>query len=263
MPKWGSRCLLYDHACRSNRSCENGGEYIPVHQYIASDKQFVCIRRKGYWGKRCNISQNNITLSFEANMVLPQWMLIHFIEVKENAPPENETTFRKYQSIERLLLSIWSCSFPRKYYLIAAKDVNNQSKSIDRTLQTSNQYPNITEILNETFLQLHLIRRIKYYHLPCQQHSPQLSCFYDEGYLCVCIDFNHRHQANCFEFDHELKRNCRGQNKCKNGTECLQDSVNCLESSLCIYPACSYEARCQFSSSGFGLSLDAILGDHI
>ena len=33
--------------------------------------------------------------------------------------------------------------------------------------------------------------------------------------------------------------------------------------SICICPPCFYGRRCQFSTSGFGLSLDAILGYHI
>jgi len=60
-----------------------------------------------------------------------------------------------------------------------------------------------------------------------------------------------------------VKRNCRGQSNCENNAQCLQDSVNCPETSMCICPACFYGSRCQFSSSGFGLSLDAILGYHI
>jgi hypothetical protein len=60
-----------------------------------------------------------------------------------------------------------------------------------------------------------------------------------------------------------VKRDCRGQSICKNGASCLQDSVNCPETSMCICPSCFYGARCQFSSNGFGLSLDAILGSYI
>ena len=79
----------------------------------------------------------------------------------------------------------------------------------------------------------------------------------------MCTDFYGERQANCFEFDHELKRNCRGRSKCQHDAECLQDDVNCPGSSICICPRCSYGSLCQFSSSGFGLSLDAILANHI
>ncbi|CAF5127723.1 unnamed protein product, partial [Rotaria socialis] len=32
---------------------------------------------------------------------------------------------------------------------------------------------------------------------------------------------------------------------------------------MCVCPRCFYGARCQFSTHGFSLSLDAILGYHI
>jgi hypothetical protein len=56
---------------------------------------------------------------------------------------------------------------------------------------------------------------------------------------------------------------CLGQSECENGAQCLQDRTDCATKSLCICPLCFYGRRCQFGTSGFGLSLDAILGYHI
>jgi hypothetical protein len=33
-----------------------------------------------------------------------------------------------------------------------------------------------------------------------------LLCFYDGIQMRLCNDFNHQRQANCFEFNHTLKR---------------------------------------------------------
>ena len=269
--RWGPRCLLHDHVCHSNNPCQNGGQCIPIHSYVPSDRQFVCTCSKGYSGRRCEISPYTITLSFEVDLDLPQSMLVHFIEAKRNAPVENGTVF-KMISIDRspALINIprsFHIAFvefvPRKYYLIVVKDVNDRSKSTETTLRASNHCPNITQIFGDTFLQDHVIRRIKSYHRPCQEHLPPLSCFYDKDFLCFCADFYGQRQANCFEFNHDLKRNCRGRSQCQHGAECLQDDVNCPGTSICICPRCFYGSLCQFSSSGFGVSLDAILGQHI
>ena len=107
----------------------------------------------------------------------------------------------------------------------------------------------------------HLLKRIKYYHLPCQRRSSyNLSCFYDDIHMCLCDDFREERQANCFEFDHEMKLDCFGESGCENGAQCFQDSPVCPKTSICVCPTCFYGRRCQFHTSRFGLSLDAILG---
>ncbi|CAF4795720.1 unnamed protein product, partial [Rotaria sp. Silwood2] len=60
-----------------------------------------------------------------------------------------------------------------------------------------------------------------------------------------------------------MKFDCFGQSVCENERQCFQDASDCSQISMCIYPSCFYGTKCQFSSSGFALSLDAILGYHI
>jgi hypothetical protein len=57
-----------------------------------------------------------------------------------------------------------------------------------------------------------------------------------------------------------MKFDCFGQNGCENDAQCFQDHVTCPQTSICVCPTCFYGRRCQFSTSRFGLSLDAILG---
>ena len=91
----------------------------------------------------------------------------------------------------------------------------------------------------------------------------RLSCFYDENHFCLCNDFDDQRVANCFEFNHTSHHDCFGLSNCENGARCLQDRPSCPQTSICVCPECFYGTRCQFSSSLFGLSLDAILGYHI
>ncbi|CAF2569476.1 unnamed protein product [Rotaria sp. Silwood2] len=60
-----------------------------------------------------------------------------------------------------------------------------------------------------------------------------------------------------------MKFDCLGESACENEGQCFQDSPDCPQRSMCICPSCFYGTRCQFSSNGFGLSLDAILGYHV
>jgi hypothetical protein len=130
-------------------------------------------------------------------------------------------------------------------------------------IKPSDRCPNITELFNSTFIEWHLLRRIKYYHLPCQNQSLNLSCFHDDVHLCLCYSFGQRRLADCFIFDHNMTFDCSGHSECENGAQCLEDDRECPTRSMCICPSCFYGRRCQFSTSGFGLSLDAILGYHI
>ena len=151
------------------------------------------------------------------------------------------------------------------YYLIIVQKLFNQSTgTIFQTINSSNHCKHISEVLNETIIKLHFIRRIKYYHLPCQNHSSNLPCFYDDNYFCLCYDFGLQRLANCFEFN-RIEKNLIVLVKVivKMDAQCLQDSHICPQTSICVCPKCFYGTRCQFSSNLFGLSLDAILGYYI
>ena len=45
--------------------------------------------------------------------------------------------------------------------------------------------------------------------------------------------------------------------------QCFEEQTFCSRASICRCPICCYGVRCQLSTSGFSLSLDAILGYHI
>ncbi|CAF4059386.1 unnamed protein product [Adineta steineri] len=268
---WGPRCLIPDYICQSNETCQNGGQCVPIDQHVASAEKFECICPKDFFGDHCELTSNKIILSFEKDLILPETMLIHFIEVREKNDPEKGITFKKI-SINRNPISIyWPRPFHiifvelfrKNYYLVFVDKIYNESTLIEKRIKSSDHCPNIQEIFNETFAKLHLIRRIKYFHVPCQTYSPQLSCFYDEVYFCLCVDFGNQRIANCFEFNHTSKRDCSGKSICENNGQCLQDSQTCPQTSMCVCPTCFYGTQCQFTTNGYSLSLDAILGYHI
>ncbi|CAM4933749.1 unnamed protein product [Rotaria socialis] len=133
------------------------------------------------------------------------------------------------------------------------------SEHISTQIVPSNRCPSINEIFNETFATQHILKRIKRYHIPCEQ-SFNLMCFHDNYYICLC---NLDYQSNCFPFDHNMTYTCTGYNFCKNGGFCFVDNRNCPTSSFCVCRQCYFGSRCQFSTEGSTLSLDIILGYQI
>ncbi|CAF3948757.1 unnamed protein product, partial [Rotaria sp. Silwood1] len=273
--RFGPRCLLTNPVCQSglNGTCDNGGQCISQDEYIHSEKKHTCICPKGFTGERCEIPDTKIIISFHKDISLPQSMLVHFIQVVNNSPPERATTFKTILIQKDSVTVQWSRPFHimfvellhKSYYLIVAQNTYNQSAIINKIINPSDRCENISEFFNETIVNWHLLRRIKYYHLPCHQRqsSHNLSCFYDDVHLCLCENYGNQRLANCFEFEHNMKFDCSGQSGCENGARCFQDSPLCAQTSICACPACFYGKRCQFSTSGFGVSLDAILGYHI
>jgi hypothetical protein len=273
MNKFGSRCLLHNTICQSNPNgtCDNGGQCVPVDENLESYQKFFCICRKSFTGNRCETPNTKIIVSFHQNITLPQSMMVHFIQVMNDNIPNNGSTFTTISMKERSAIVYWSHPFhiafiklfENNYYLMIVQKTYNASITIRRTINPSDRCAHISEVLNENITQLHLLRRIKYYHLPCQNRSPDLSCFYDDTHFCLCSDFGSQRLANCFEFNYTKKFDCFGQSSCVNEAACLQDRLTCPLMSVCMCPTCFYGAQCQFSSNGLGLSLDGILGYHI
>jgi hypothetical protein len=281
--KFGSRCLLNNTVCQDNSLCQNGGQCVPNDEYLVSKQNFTCLCRKEFRGDRCEIVETKLILSFDKNIVLTQSIFIHFfrvinrtedinfIEVIDDIEPLRSTTFRTIPLQQDTLTIYWSQRFHlvfieldnKNYYLTVKQKNYNQSATINKTIHPSYRCPHIREVLNETIVQLPPVRQIKYYHLPCQNQLLNLSCFYGDEYLCLCYDLEQKRAANCFKFDHNMKLDCEGRSVCENNGKCLQDDRDCPTRSICMCSPCFYGIRCQFSTSGFGLSLDAILGYHI
>ncbi|CAF0733292.1 unnamed protein product [Adineta steineri] len=253
--KFGPRCLLINTICSpdNNSTCKNNGQCVPIDEYIITSKQkYICICSKGFSGDRCEIIDSKIIVSFGTDIILPQSIFIHLIEVIKNNHPRRTTTFKSILTYQNSVIIHWSKPFHlifielpiKNYYLTTVQTNYHRSTTIVKTINSSDRCAHIHEIFNKTVVNLHHLRRIKLYHLPCQRHGQQ-------------------RVANCFEFNHHMTFNCQGQSMCENGAQCFQDSPDCPQRSICICPSCFYGTKCQFSTNRFDLSLDTILGYHI
>lgn len=102
------------------------------------------------------------------------------------------------------------------YYLI----IRHYSLDIIRTITSLDHCRSLDEIFDKDIVQSHPLRRIKYYHLPCQNRSLNLSCFYDDIYMCICEDDRDQRLVYCFEFDHQTKLNDSDVDSNKAAREC-------------------------------------------
>ncbi|CAF1130475.1 unnamed protein product [Adineta steineri] len=271
--KFGPRCLFNHTVCQSNQNntCYNGGKCIPIDEYMQrDDRKFFCMCPKGFTGERCEIPDNKMILSFHKQIQLSQTLIIHFIKINNDSSPTNSSTLSRIPVHQKTAIINWTNEFhiafaqlsDKDFYLITVQKINNLSSIFEKTINPSDRCEHISKVLKETIVRLHPIRRIKYYHVPCNETS-SLPCFFDDVYFCLCTDFNHQRIANCFEFNYTKKHDCFGESSCKNGAQCVQDSPECPQTSMCVCPQCYYGTQCQFKSTAFRLSLDAILGYHI
>lgn len=222
--KFGPRCYLRRSSCRPINGvdiCNNNGICIPSDERI-SEVNFYCICKVGYVGAKCTQLATQIEISFK-DISIPQAILAHFIQVFGDRPHEGTTTFRKILDDRDFVVLEISFSFniliteisPRIYYLSFIQDVPaTTGQNISIQLNSSQQCLWSNELFNSTMLGYSLLRRMKSYHLLCQE-KPKLACFYDTIHTCLCND---ERQANCLEFDHNITYNCRGQRDlCENG----------------------------------------------
>ena len=268
--KIGPRCFIDDQICQPT-TCFNKGKCLSVDEYRTSKKRFVCLCSQGFTGDLCQIDQTKVLLTFHPKVNLPSFIFIHFIEVKLDSSPIRTTTFKSIHFNQNLTTIYWSLPFHLvfiqlsndTFYLALLQTNYTQSAIIEKTLNTQDQCANSSELFDRTMANSPLIHRIKYYHVLCQRHSPQLKCFYDEQQLCICQQIQQRFVTNCFDFDHQTNVYCSGENGCENGGECFEEQTSCPRISICKCPVCFYGSRCQLTSNGFSLSLDSILGYHI
>ncbi|CAF4544724.1 unnamed protein product [Rotaria sp. Silwood2] len=262
--KFGSRCYLKHPSCPDNM-CKNGGTCIVRDERMPSWKP-ICICMESYSGTNCATKDTKIDISFE-KLPIPSAILFHFITAHGDKPESRVTSFKKI-AVDQMSTTIYISTmfhlifveFFDTLYFAHLQYTYTAGEIIKTTIKPHHQCRSIDELLSANVNKLHKIRRVKHYPIICQQHA-NLSCFYDDSYICFC--YNNHTTPNCFSFKHNMTYNCQGYNYCQNGGRCFQNDIVCPTSSICECKECFYGSRCQFTSKGFGLSLDLILGPHI
>ncbi|CAF5145612.1 unnamed protein product, partial [Rotaria sp. Silwood1] len=241
--------------CNYHDQCIETDDRITVNN-------FTCICDEGYSGETCQYTDTKITVYFQ-EVPIPSSILAHFITADGNVQHTRTSTFKRIRPDEDLV-SIYTSNkfhllfteFGNNYYLTIAQEKSILSAIITTTIIPSQRCPHINELFSSTILEFSRLRRIKLYPLLCQKRS-ELKCFYDETFICLCTTDRF---ANCFSFNHSMIYNCRESHFCDNNAQCFQDKPKCPTKSMCVCDECFYGTYCQFSTKGFAISVDAILG---
>ncbi len=86
--------------------------------------------------------------------------------------------------------------------------------------------------------------------------NPNLLCFVDDSYLCICEE-NHS-RVECFGYDHNLDQcsSCLSGGKCLKGNHRRSDFV-------CLCRRCDSGKSCEFSSEYFSFTVDQLLSRNL
>ncbi len=127
-------------------------------------------------------------------------------------------------------------------------------------MRLENHIPYIDQLFNSTVPNLIYIERIKFYQRPCRERSSLIG-FHDELYICMC---NRHRLPQCYIFIHHVANCSSANNVCLNKGLFLQDdeSRNPLEY-VCICEQCFFGDLCQFTTSQYSISLDALIGQRL
>jgi hypothetical protein len=264
LQKYGPKCRI-PSICQ-NGNCKNGGLCIPDDERV-SRNSFLCVCPSGYSGTNCELVASEIHISFNG-MEIPRSLRVHFLTVQRESNPMRTTVSTKIPFDRDIAIVRISISFHIiivqmiNEYFLAYVNANYTYSSLSTiSIEQNQQCPHIQHLFNNKSIGTYsLLRRVKYYHLLCQNHS-ELKCFHDnEEYMCLC---NEERYANCFPFNFNIRYTCQKYGDCQNEGECLMDRLNCPYSIFCVCTDCFYGSKCQFTTKGSGLTLDAILGYQI
>ncbi|CAF4289256.1 unnamed protein product, partial [Didymodactylos carnosus] len=249
-------------------SCKNGATCIQVD---LRSVEFICICAEGYYGIDCAAHAPTLHVLF--GIPVPSSAIIHFLQFLNREEPYQFIVFKRipvhqYDLTVRVTvhdepylpqiayLHVFHENILKNhYYLIML--LKEGLANVTTIVKPENRCPHVKEILSSTRASYQYLKRVKYYHLPCLQK--QVKCFYDEVSMCLC---NEEHFAECFRFNHDLTE-CSDISYCENGAKCVQEHRLCPNRLLCLCADCYYGGQCQFTTAGFGLSLDTIIGQHI
>ena len=256
--KSGPRCLL-TILCSQNK-CLNGGQCI-VHNDGMDKLGTTCICPEEFYGPDCGYQRETLEISFH-EIKIPSFLLIyifanvlhrHFDASNIKVIPQKLTMFQRTVLVHIALpFNMVFVQINDNYYLTVLLDLD--IKNISTTINSNQRCAFINEVLNGRLVNLHEIRRVKYYHLICQTHT-HLTCFFDKPYMCLCTT---EHQASCFKFEVTPPK-CLNNIHCLNGGECWQDHPIIPAITICTCIDCFFGDRCQYYAKGIGLTLDDIL----
>ncbi|CAF3334560.1 unnamed protein product, partial [Rotaria sp. Silwood2] len=237
--KFGSRCYLKRSICQSmNNPCQHNGLCIAIDDRIKLHG-FICDCKEDYQGEQCQYKSNQIDIRIdETILTISSSFILHYIIafdrytrherktiIKKIAFGDNTMTIYARQPFNILFIQIPNGD----YYLTILREKYIPSEYIHTQVVPKNRCYSALDLYNDTFRQYEYLRRVKYYPFLCRQ-DPQLMCFYDEYYMCICDSDRF---SNCFQFNNTMKYDCSGENLCDNDGRCFLNNETCSTTFIC------------------------------
>ena len=272
----GRGCYIKKFNFCHRHLCQNNGTCIPFDIRIAPF--YVCRCSNKYYGSRCQYQAATILLhiplksNFQELDHIPL-IMVHFLDVDSQIGVmsiQDRIIFRNIQHGSKLSVVYESHSHLSDFIFVQRFSSANtlrgafhlvsltqyKRSAITTEVLDSNYCPAIEEILNFDILKQPYVRRVQYYHRPCLKLGT--SCFHDEQYLCLCDDIA---RFDCYAFDHQAG-NCSDRQLCQNGAHCFYARQKRPSIDFgCVCTECYYGSLCQFTTSQYAISLEALL-DH-
>ncbi|CAF4510148.1 unnamed protein product, partial [Rotaria sp. Silwood2] len=189
--KFGPRCYLKRIPCRSD-SCMNDGVCVLSDVHFTQNK-VTCIYQNGFSGPKYQFRHTNISITFR-KVTIPSIIFVHFIEGFDKNEykvtlPIRTTTFKKIPVYQDSVIIYRNAPFHilfaelnKNYYLILLQEKRIRSGRISTEVIPSHRCLSVNELFDTSFLSLHILRRIKYYHIPCQERSNLVMLLYIHFY---------------------------------------------------------------------------------
>ena len=178
------RCYLKRSSCLPN-PCQNDGFCTPADERIM-ERTFSCMCSEEFSGDQCEIRNIRLDVTFSKDIQVPSFLHAYFVIRGNGIDLDHITTFAKLSVFEinvilyvplgaRMVLT----NFNHQFYLTATFPLILNPVNISSHITSAHRCQHIRELFNATFVELHHLRRLKKYHLPCQKQS-KLMCFHDD-----------------------------------------------------------------------------------
>ena len=272
----GRRCLQPFDPCL-NITCNGHGTCIPIGLADDPDDQFICLCDPGWDGFLCdNIRWRiHVSLTKDVTFLSSKVAFLHvtyqpYFERKTQdiyvhrltKETMNMTFFLDHsrETPNAAFIQFYEHSSKFDYYLLFHYSVFEPpiNETTMTTVQSTHRCRSIKELFDKDILAQSDIRRVKNYQRPCLSNRDSLLCFYDDHLMCLCRKDNY---TDCMKLETNLKT-C-DKKWCNGRGMCVVNDKQCLTYSRCICDECAYGSICQFSTQGYSLSLDGIIGSHI
>ncbi|CAF1163612.1 unnamed protein product [Didymodactylos carnosus] len=275
--KFGPDCFARIDPCSHKLRCYNEGTCVPLDM---KGSKYVCLCTQSYFGNHCEHSAAKATIylsdiSRTSIQNLPI-VVVHLLDVYNNISVMSVEERYVFKDVRiRTSLTVFRekhIYLPNFVYVQVFFDINNlhseyylvallkhRVKTQKTNMLSANRCPYVSELLNSTIMnKFSTLNRYKFYYKACFIQS--VKCFFDKNYLCLC---DNEARLECLVFDHTAS-NCTSNGYCLNSGYCVQpvQKEDKIEFE-CLCRACYHGNLCQFSTTQYSMSLDAVIGSNV